>query len=391
MSRPAVEVADILREQGDRFLEQSPWLNFQQLTVLRAIVRCRTAALGGHIDTCSGCDYQAVSYNSCRNRHCMKCQAQARQRWLTAREREVLQVPYFHVVFTLPHELNALCHQNARLLYDLLFRASAAAMLEVAANPKRLGAQIGFISILHTWGQNLLLHPHIHCVVPAGGFSSDYRQWIHPKYAFFLPVDVLSVVFRAKFVDGLRKLRRKGKLSFAGSTAELRNLKRFAIFLDKLFDKDWIVYAKPAFGGPAQVLRYLGRYTHRVAISNHRLLSFDGKNVTFRWRDYAHGNKQKNMTLTGLEFLRRFSHHILPRGFVRIRHFGFLTNTRRSALLTVARQLIADGLPSVAACPPAVNDPDSSWQCPYCHAPMRIGPNLSALQLRSRCRSFDSS
>jgi hypothetical protein len=206
-----------------------------------------------------------------------------------------------------------------------------------------------------------------------------------------LPVDVLSVVFRAKFVERLRTLHRQGKLSFAGRTAELRNPKRFAIFLDKLFEKDWIVYAKPAFGGPAQVLRYLGRYTHRVAISNHRLLSFDGEHVTFRWRDYAHGNKQKEMTLTALEFLRRLSHHILPRGFVRIRHFGFLTNTRRSALLTVARQLIASGLPSVAVCSAAVVDPNATWQCPHCHSPMRIGPNLSALQLRSRCHSFDSS
>ncbi len=391
MSRPAVEVADILREQGDRFLKQNPWLNFQQLTVLRAIARCRTAALGGHIDTCSGCDYQAVSYNSCRNRHCMKCQAQARQRWIAAREREVLEVPYFHVVFTLPHELNELCHQNARLLYDLLFRASAAAMLEVAANPKRLGAQIGFISILHTWGQNLLLHPHIHCVVPAGGFSSDYRGWIRPKYAFFLPVDVLGVVFRAKFAEGLRKLHRKRKLSFAGPTAELRNPKRFAVFLDSLFNKDWVVYAKPAFGGPTQVLRYLGRYTHRVAISNHRLLNFDGEHVTFRWRDYAHRNKQRKMTLTALEFLRRLSHHILPRGFVRIRHFGFLTNTRRSALLTMARQLIAAALPSLEVCSGAVVHQNSTWQCPRCHAPMHIGPNLSALQLNSVCRFFDSS
>jgi hypothetical protein len=281
-------------------------LNFQQLTVMRAIARCRTAELGGHVDQCFRCDYQAVSYNSCRNRHCMKRQAQARERWLAAREWEVLEVPYFHVVFTLPHELNAPCHQNARLLYDLLFRASAATMLEVAANPKRLGAQIGFISIQHTWGQNLLLHPHIHCVVPSGGFSSDYRRWVRPKYAFLLPVDVLSIVFRAKFVEGLRMLHRKGKLSFAGPTPELRNPKSFAIFLDKLFEKDWIVYAKPAFGGPAQVLRYLGRYTHRVAISNHRLLSFDGEHVTFRWRDYAHGNKQKEMTLTALGVLTPF-------------------------------------------------------------------------------------
>jgi hypothetical protein len=206
-----------------------------------------------------------------------------------------------------------------------------------------------------------------------------------------LPVDVLRVVFRAKFVDGLRTLHRKGKLSFAGPTAELKNRKHFAVFLDKLFEKDWVVYAKPAFGGPTQVLRYLGRYTHRVAISNHRLLSFDGERVTFRWRDYAHGNKQKKMTLTALEFLRRLSHHILPRGFVRIRHFGFLTNTRRSALLTVARQLIAPVLPSKQVCSAAAVDQKAVWQCPQCQALMRIGPNLSPLQLRSRCHPFDSS
>jgi hypothetical protein len=214
MTRPAVEVADLLHKQGDRFMDQNPWLNFQQLSVLRAIIRCRTAALGGHIDQCSKCGHQAISYNSCRNRHCPKCQAQARQRWLAAREKELLEVPYFHVVFTLPHELNPLCRRNARILYDLLFRASAETMLEVAANPKRLGAQIGFISILHTWGQNLLLHPHVHCVVPAGGLSANRERWIHPKYAFFLPVNVLSSVFRAKFVDGLRKgvPRRKARL-----------------------------------------------------------------------------------------------------------------------------------------------------------------------------------
>jgi len=199
MSRPAVEVADLLREQGDRFIDRSPWLSYQQLSVLRAIRCCRTAALGGHIDRCSQCGHQAISYNSCRNRHCPKCQAQSRHRWLAAREKELLDVPYFHVVFTLPNELNPLCWRNAPVLYDLLFRASADTMMEVAANPRRLGAQIGFISILHTWGQNLLLHPHVHCVVPAGGLSASHDRWIHPKYAFFLPVNVLSTVFRAKF------------------------------------------------------------------------------------------------------------------------------------------------------------------------------------------------
>jgi len=390
MSRPAVEVADLLHKQGDRFMEQSPWLNFQQLSVLRAIARCRTAALGGHIDQCSQCGHQAISYNSCRNRHCPKCQAQARQRWLAAREKELLEVPYFHVVFTLPQELNPLCLRNARILYDLLFRASAEAMLEVAANPKRLGAQIGFLSILHTWGQNLLLHPHIHCVVPAGGLSSDHRSWIRPKYAFFLPVEVLSAVFRAKFVHGLRKAFRKRKLILSGSTAALRNPKRFAAFVDSLFRQQWVVYAKPAFGAPTQVLRYLGRYTHRVAISNHRLLAFDGERVTFRWRDYAHGNKQQKMTLDATEFLRRFTQHILPRGFVRIRQFGILANTRRSALLALVRQLLtAAPMASEAGSTDAVKS--SAWQCPHCQGEMRIGPNLSARQLASRCNPLDSS
>ena len=259
MSRPVVEVADLLHKQGDRFMNQSPWLNFQQLTVLRAITRCRTAALGGHIDQCSQCGHQAISYNSCRNRHCPKCQAQARQRWLAAREKELLEVPYFHVVFTLPHELNPLCRRNARILYDLLFRASADTMIEVAANPKRLGAQIGFISILHTWGQNLLLHPHVHCVVPAGGLSANRERWVHPKYAFFLPVNVLSTVFRAKFVEGLRKAFRENKLVFSGATTQLADPKRFAAFVDSLFKQRWVVYAKPAFGTPTLVLRYLGR------------------------------------------------------------------------------------------------------------------------------------
>jgi len=390
MSRPAVEVADLLHKQGDRFMEQSPWLNFQQLSVLRAIARCRTAALGGHIDQCSQCGHQAISYNSCRNRHCPKCQAQARQRWLAAREKELLEVPYFHVVFTLPQELNPLCLRNARILYDLLFRASAEAMLEVAANPKRLGAQIGFLSILHTWGQNLLLHPHIHCVVPAGGLSSDHRSWMRPKYAFFLPVEVLSAVFRAKFVHGLRKAFRKRKLILSGSTAALRNPKRFAAFVDSLFRQQWVVYAKPAFGAPTQVLRYLGRYTHRVAISNHRLLAFDGERVTFRWRDYAHGNKQRKMTLDATEFLRRFTQHILPRGFVRIRQFGILANTRRSALLALVRQLLtAAPMASEAGSTDAVKS--SAWQCPHCQGEMRIGPNLSARQLASRCNPLDSS
>jgi hypothetical protein len=388
MTRPTVEVADVLQAEGDRFIDQSPWLTFQQLTVLRAIARCRTAALGGHVDTCSRCDYQTISYNSCRNRHCPKCQAQARQRWLDTREKELLNVAYFHVVFTLPHELNGLCRRNARIIYNLLFRASAAAMLEVASNPEQLGAHIGFISVLHTWGQNLLLHPHIHCLVPAGGFSADHQRWIHPKYAFFLPVHALSRVFRAKFVDGLRKAFRHGKLVSAGCMAELGNRRRFAAFANTLFAQKWVVYAKPAFAGAPQVLRYLGRYTHRVAISNHRLLAFAGGRVTFRWKDYAHGNKQRKMTLTATEFLRRFCQHILPRGFVRIRQFGFLTNTRRSTLLAVARRLLSP-VPRPSSPSEAVTC--SVWRCPRCTGEMRIGPNLTARQLAARCRPLDTS
>jgi Putative transposase/Transposase zinc-binding domain len=329
-----------------------------------------------------------VSYNSCRNRHCPKCQAQARQRWVAARERELLPVPYFHVVFTLPHELNPLCRYNARLLYDLLFSASAATMLEVAANPKRRGAQIGFISILHTWGQNLLLHPHVHCIVPAGGFSSDHKRWVHPKYAFFLPVAVLGSVFRAKFAEGLRRAHRRAELRFCTSTNGLRTRKQFDAFIDSLFNKEWVVYAKPAFGGPTQVLRYIGRYTHRVAISNHRLLSFEGDQVTFRWRDYARGNKQRKMTLDSTEFLRRFVEHVLPRGFVRVRHFGYLANAQRAPLLALARQMLA------AARHP-LEPPDgrvrSTWRCPKCAAEMQLGPNLSAVVLLSRCKALDTS
>jgi len=390
MNRPTVEVADLLHAQGDRFIDRSPWLSYQQLSVLRAIRRCRTSALGGHVDRCSQCGHQAISYNSCRNRHCPKCQAQARQRWLAAREKELLAVPYFHVVFTLPHELNALCQRNARVMYDLLFHASAATMLEVAAKPKRLGAQIGFISILHTWGQNLLLHPHIHCLVPAGGFSPEKKHWVHPKYAFFLPVDVLSCVFRDKFISGLKKAYRRGKLVLSGPLAELSDKKRFLAFANSLGKQKWVVYAKPAFGGPTQVIRYLGRYTHRVAISNHRLLAFDGENVTFRWKDYAHGNKQRKMTVSAYEFLRRFTQHILPRGFVRIRQFGYLTNTHRAASLALARKLLDATAGPVRTCP-AQNDAPAVWRCPRCNGEMRIGPNLSAWELMSLCGRLDSS
>ena len=357
-----MEVADILHAQGDTFVEQHPWLSVQQRSVLRAIARCRTAALGGHLDRCDACGHQAISYNSCRNRHCPKCQAQARERWLHARERELLDVPYVHVVFTLPHALLPLAYRNSTRLYTWLFQASAATLREVAADPRHLGAEIGVLSILHTWGQTLVRHPHVHCVVPAGGLSPDHQRWIRPKYAgFFLPVKILSRVFRGKFVAALRRAYARDQLDLSGATEHLRDPAQWHAFVDALFATDWVVYAKPAFGGASAVLRYLGRYTHRVAISNHRLLAFDGDHVTFQWKDYAHGDQRRTMTLSAMEFLRRFVQHILPRGFVRIRQSGFLANTCRATRVALARTLLAApsiAHPSTDATAPATNDRD---------------------------------
>jgi hypothetical protein len=324
MTQPTLEVADILRAQGDRFLDRyRSSFDFQQLKAFRAIQRCRTAALGGHRDACLSCGYQAFSYNSCRNRHCPKCQTQARERWLAAREQELLATSYFHVVFTVPHELNVLALANPRLFYDLLFTASAQTLLQIAADRKHLGAEIGVLSILHTWGQNLLLHPHIHCAIPAGGLSLDHRLWIRPRYPFFLPVKVLSRVFRGKFLTGLKRLYHRKKLDCTGPAAMLADPRRFAKLIRRLHHHDWVVYAKPAFGGPRQVLRYLGRYAHRVAISNHRLLAFAQDRVTFRWKDYAHGGKQGKMTLVATEFLRRFFLHCSPKASYAFATSGF--------------------------------------------------------------------
>jgi hypothetical protein len=390
MSRPAVEVADILRAQGSRFLDKyQSSFGYQKLKAFRAIQNCRTAALGGHVDACSGCGYQsAISYNSCRNRHCPKCQAQARQRWLAAREQEVLPTNYFHVVFSVPHELNVFALENPRAFYDLLFETSAASALEMTANPKRLGAEIGILAILHTWGQKLLLHPHIHCVIPAGGLAPDHQHWVSSRHRFFLPVKALKRVFRGKFIDGLKHLYRRKKLGCGGPAAVFSERKQFAKLLGRLRRQDWNVYAKAAFGGPLQVLRYLGRYTHRVAISNHRLLNFDGERVTFRWRDYAHGNKSRVMTLDAVEFLRRFFLHILPMGFVRIRHFGFLANRFRTARLALCRQLLACEIPEP---PPTAPTSSPTWQCPRCGSPMILLARLTAQELSSRCTFLDSS
>jgi Putative transposase/Transposase zinc-binding domain len=381
VSRPTVEVADIFRAQGKSYIDHHrKRMRFQQLKVIEAIVRCRTAVLGGHVDMCPRCGKDCgLSFNSCRNRHCPKCQAQARKRWIAARERELLATGYFHVVFSLPHQLADLIRQNEVELYNLLFQAVSETLLEVAVNPKHLGAEIGFFGILHTWGQNLLFHPHIHCVVPAGGLAPGRQRWIRGSEKFLLPLKVLQKVFRGKFVDGLKDAYAQKRLHLAGAIQHLTRQNCFAAFVRKLHQHLWVVYVKPPFGGPQQVLRYLGRYTHRVAISNHRLVAFDGDNVTFRWRDYAHGNVQRTMTVSAEEFIRRFLLHVLPKSFVRIRHFGFMANYQRSHSFELCRQLLqmAPDLPSPQTAPAS-----STWLCPLCHAPMIIIERLTAAQLR---------
>jgi hypothetical protein len=346
MIRPPLEVADIVRTYGTAFVKRhGRWLTGLHLKVLRAIVACRTAALGGHIEQCDSCGQRAISYNSCLNRHCPKCQAAARQRWLEKRSTELLPVPYYHVVFTLPHVLAPLALQNKALVYGLLFRAAAQTLLQIAADPKHLGADIGFLAVLHTWGQTLLAHPHLHCVVPGGGLSPDHRRWIPCGPKFFLPVKVLAPVFRGKFLAGLERAFEKHKLTLAGQLAPLQSPAAFAALLRTAAQRNWVVYAKRPFAGPAQVLTYLSRYTHRIAIANSRLLAMAEGKVTFRWRDYARGHQTRTMTLATDEFLRRFLLHVLPEGFVRIRYFGLLANRHRTQLLDLCRHLLRTTAP----------------------------------------------
>jgi hypothetical protein len=386
MSRPPLEVADLIRKAGTAFLERNrKWLRWTHIKVLLAIARCRTAALGGHIDQCSRCGHRAaISYNSCRNRHCPKCQTGARERWIQARRSELLPSPYVHVVFTLPPQLAALALQNKKVIYGLLLRASAETLLEVARNPRHLGAEIGFFSVLHTWNQKLQLHPHVHCVIPSGGLSLDHTRWIRSRPRFFLPIAVLRRVFRGKFVAGLKSAFGHGQLHLSGNLTLLAQPKVFASWLRPLFRKDWIIYSKPPFGGPEYVLHYLGRYTHRVAISNHRLVASADGQVTFRWRDSAHNNEQKLMTLSLDEFLRRFLLHLLPKGFVRIRHFGFLANRRRAELLPLCFAALGS-VPSQTEPEASADHPSRDLRlCPYCGAPMVIVERLTAAQIQFR-------
>ena len=353
--RPSLEVADILRAHGEAFRRaHAGRLSLGQLKVMSAIEACRTAELGGHVARCEACERLAVSYNSCRNRHCPKCQGQAAQAWLEERQADLLPVPYFHVVFTLPAPMAAIAFQNKALVYGLLFKAAAQTLTTIAADPKHLGARIGLIGVLHTWGSALTHHPHVHCIVPGGGVSPDGQRWVACRKGFFLPVRVLSRLFLRLFIEKIAAAHAQGALSFFGELAGLADPQVFAAHLAPLRRTEWVVYAKPPFGGPAAVLAYLARYTHRVAISNHRLVSLDDHAVRFRWKDYRTADptsgavKIRTMALSPDAFIRRVLLHVLPTGFHRIRHYGLLTSSRRAETIARIRQIIAAPIPVAA-------------------------------------------
>jgi hypothetical protein len=393
MTRPRIEVADVFRQHADAFLDRhGEGTSQEQRRVLHDVTACRTAELGGHVEQCDRCGHRQVAYNSCRNRHCPKCQANAAADWMEARQAELLPVEYFHLVFTLPANLNPIALQNPRVVYGLLFRAASETLQQVAADPDHLGAEIGFLAILHTWGQNLQHHPHVHCVVPGGGLSPDASRWIACRPGFFLPVRVLSRVFRGKFLSLLRTAFDRGRLAFHGKLGHLADPAEFQRQLAVSARTEWVVHAKPPFGGPQQVLKYLARYTHRVAISNNRLVAMEGDQVSFRWKDYAHAGKQKVMTLKAVEFIRRFLLHVLPAGFVRIRHYGFLANRVCRDKLKLCRTLLATITQPVAAEPvpepnKAVERRPKAHTCPDCgKGRMIIIETLKAIPVQSQGR-----
>ena len=341
MNRHRPEVADVFASYGSSY-QTAYGTSAVQRQVLGDLAVCRSAALGGHKKQCEQCGHEEISYNSCRNRHCPKCQAACRAQWLEAKAADLLNVPYFHVVFTLPSAVGPLALQNKRVVYGVLFRAVSETLSTIARDPKHLGANIGFLTVLHTWGQNLHHHPHIHCVVPGGGIALDGSHWVTCRENFFLPVRVLSRLFRQKFLAYLSEAFNNGALHFHGRLEALAERRNWCRLLAKLGSSDWVVYAKPPFGGPTQVLKYLARYTHRVAISNRRLVSLENGKVTFRWKDYANGNRSRTMTLDAAEFIRRFLLHSLPKGFQRIRQYGFLANRVRQEKLSLCRELLSD-------------------------------------------------
>jgi len=374
--RAAFEVADIFRKYGAAYRAEHS-LPLAELRVMRAIEVCRTATLGGHIEKCSHCDYKCQAYNSCRNRHCPKCQTMARIKWLESRKEELLPVEYFHVVFTLPERIAEIAFYNKEQVYNILFRAASETLLTIAADPQHLGAQIGFFGVLHTWGQNLQHHPHVHFVVPGGGISPDGEGWKSCLPGFFLPVKVLSRLFRRLFLEQLEKAFEQNKLCFPGSLEALKTASAFAACLAFQATCEWVVYAKPPFGGAQKALEYLGRYTHRVAISNQRLQSIENGEVTFQWKDYRNHDKQKSktMTLASGEFIRRFLIHTLPQGFPRIRHFGLLANRHRKAKLALCRQLLSN--PILELLPDTTREHQTQIEkvippCPKCGIGMMI-------------------
>jgi Putative transposase/Transposase zinc-binding domain len=384
MMPATLEVGDIVRAHGAAYRARHP-VTPQQARVLRRLAECRTAALGGHVDACAACGFTRISYNSCRDRHCPKCQASKRAAWLETRLERLLPVGYFHVVFTLPALLSPLVLRNQRLLYDLLFRAASATLLTLAADPQRLGAQVGVTAILHTWGQNLLFHPHLHCVVTGGGLAPDGQHWVAGRRRYFLPVKVLGKLFRGKFLAGLKKAYQAGQLTLTGSVMHLGDPRAFQQLLQQLYSQNWIVYAKRPFGGAAQVFRYLGRYSHRVAIANSRLVSMDHDRVSFRWKDYADNHRTKVMTVSAEEFIRRLLLHVLPKGFVRIRHFGLLASVNVATKLQRCRKLLGQETPSDPQPPKCWIDRVLEWtgqdprRCPHCHGflerlPLRKSP-----------------
>jgi hypothetical protein len=374
--RPSLELADIFRTHGPAWRRANAGhVSLTQLKVMSAIEACRTEALGGHVAGCANCGHQHIAYNSCKNRHCPKCQGPAARDWMAARAADLLPVEYFHVVFTLPAEIAQIAYWNKKAVYDLLFRASAETVLTLAADPKRLGARLGMTAVLHTWGSALTHHPHIHMIVPGGGLSPDSTRWVACKPGFFLHVRVLSRLFRRLFLEGLIALHCAGDLAFFGDLVGLADLARFTAWLAPFRKSEWVVYAKPPFDGPEAVLAYLSRYTHRVAISNNRLVSAEAGTVAFRWKDYRikQGDRQKVMRLATDEFIRRFLIHVLPDGFHRIRHYGLLASASRNANIANIRTLL--GVPQPASTPETAPEPAPLTlrePCPCCGAPMRI-------------------
>ena len=362
MSRPSLEVADIIHQYGDAYLARYGRVTSgAQLRVLQAVGQCRTEALGGHKRLCDHCGHADIQYNSCGNRHCPKCQGRAQAAWLSARERELLPTPYCHVVFTLPEPLRPVARHNPQVMYGLLFHTVAETLQTIARDPKHLGAEIGFLAVLHTWGQQLQHHPHVHCLVPAGGVAHDGRTWVACRTRFFLPVKVLGRVFRRIFLHALHQLAAQGNLRLVGQCHTLHDPRRWRRWVAELRRTEWVVYAKKPMAGPQQVLRYLARYTYRVAITNRRLLTLEEGKVTFRWRDSRHGSRQRTMMLDAVEFLRRFLLHALPRGFQRVRHYGYLANGVRHGQLERCRQLLT---PSSAPCSPVTAPPTQAATAP---------------------------